>query len=1291
MLSSRINKRFNPTDVKKLLEAVENRFGGIAATKKIQRNILKQQFKNFTALSSEMLDQTFDRLQKLISRLELLKEKLLEEDNNLKVYEPEVKRMSSSSSSTQNIDFISSSNNNSSNTNEVVNTAHGVSTTSTQVNAAYSTNIDNLSDAVICSFFASQLNSPQLAHKDLEQIHPDDMEEMDLRCPMWSATTATRGDILLGSAELQEIKTTSTSKAQEGAEEGPNYAFMDFSSSSFGSEVSNDSTCLETVKLLKSQNDQPLKDLKKSELMVLGYKTGLKLVEERLEFYKTNESIYLEDIKVLKVEIQMNEIDIKELRKKLEIAQKVKDGIQINVDGNYHQKQFQNQRMVKPISNNAQRVNLQNFAKKTQSCTKKNMVPRTVLMKSGLVSINTARQVNAAHSKTTVNAGRSMSYLSKTTHATVKRLIHKNTTFKNSNVNQKVNTVRGNMFYLIDYEEIDGGYVAFGGTPKEGKSQENVQLEQAQAVNTACYVQNRVFVVKPHNKTPYEIFHGRTPTLCFMRPFGCPFTILNTLDHLGKFDGKANEGFFVGYSLNSKAFKVFKSRTRILEETLHIRFNESTPNVVGSRLDLLFDIDALSRTMNYEPIVADPKSSHDDRSKPLSDDGNKVDEDPSKESECNDQEKKDNVNSTNNANTISSTINAASTNKVNADGGIISSELPFDPNMLSLKDVSIINFLNDDEDDGIKKDEKGIMIRNKARLVAQGYTQEEGIDYDEVFAHVARIEAIMLFLAYVSFKDFVAYQMDVKSAFLYEKIEKRYEFYGELTFFLGLQVKQKKDDIFISEDKYVAKILKKFRFTEVKTASTPMEIQKPLLKDKDGEEVDVHMYRYQVNPKVSHLYDVKRIFRRDLRLTDEEGIDCLPNSTIFEQLALIGVTPLFLAMVVQNQSELGEGSVMPTDPHHTPTILQPSSSQPQKTQKPRRPKRKDTQVPRPSDPTDNVADEAVHKELGNSLVRAATTASSLEAEQDNGNINRTQSKETPNESSFQGTNLGGVPGNTLQSDDDRLKLNQLMALCTNLQTRVLELEKTKTTQSNEIASLKRRVKKLKKRNRSRTHKLKRLYKVGLIARVESSGDEESLGADASKQERIEAIDADEEIILVNVQDDAEMFDVNALDGEEVFVARKNENVVEEVVDAALVSTAATTLTITTKEITLAQALEALKTSKPKAKGVVFQKPVNLQEQKQQYLNNNYMTRKDLQGRKMKKNKKPIFQTWNDIQAMIDADHQLAERLQAQEQEELSIKEKSTLFQQLLEKIRNHFAAKRAEEKWNKPPTQAQQR
>ncbi|GJY40343.1 putative ribonuclease H-like domain-containing protein [Tanacetum coccineum] len=771
--------------------------------------------------------------------------------------------------------------------------------------------------------------------------------------------------------------------------------------------------------------------------------------------------------------------------------------------------------MVKPIWNNAQRVNHQNFAKKTHPCAKKNIVPRAVLMNSGLVSINTARQnisktavsvntarqVNTAHSKTTMNAARQKSYLSKIAHSTVKRPNHKNTAFKNLIDSGCSRHMTWNMSYLTNYEKIDGGYVAFGGNPKGGKITgkctiktgnldfENVYfvrelkfnlfsvsqmcdkknsvlfndtefivlspnfklIDESQvllrvprknnmysvdlknivpkggltclfakatsdesklwhkrlghlnfktmnklvkgnlvrglpsklfkndqtcvtcqkgkqyrasfderrnrtlieaartmltdsklpttfwveAVNTACYVQNRVLIVKPHNKTLYELFHGRTPTLSFMRPFRCPVTILNTIYHLGKFDGKADEVFFVGYSLNSKAFRVFNSRTWIVKKNLHIRFSESTLNVVGSGPDWLFYIDALTRTINYEPIVEDtqfngfvgtkvsdnagqarketepvkdyillplwtadppysqdPKSSHDDGSKPSSDDGKKVNEDPRKDSECKDQEKEDNVNSTNN-------VNAIGINEVNAVDGKTSIELTFDPKMPNLEDDSIFDFSRDDEDDGAeadmnnldttiqvspnpttrihkdhpldqviidfqlatqtrkmsknleeygfintiqqrtnykdlqnclfacflsqeepkkvihalkdpswikamqeellqfklqevwtlvdlpngkraigskwvfknKNDERGIMIRNKARLVAQGYTQEERIDYDEVFAHVARIEAIRLFLAYALFKDFMVYQMDVKSSFLYGKIK----------------------------------------------------------------------------------------------------------------------------------------------------------------------------------------------------------------------------------------------------------------------------------------------------------------------------------------------------------------------------------------------------------------------------------------------------------------------------------------------------------------------------------------
>ncbi|GJY10185.1 hypothetical protein Tco_0378370 [Tanacetum coccineum] len=512
------------------------------------------------------------------------------------------------------------------------------------------------------------------------------------------------------------------------------------------------------------------------------------------------------------------------------------------------------------------------------------------------------------------------------------------------------------------------------------------------------------------------------------------------------------------------------------------------------------------------------------------------------------------------------------------------------------------------------------------------------------------------------------------------------------------------------------------------------------------------------------LVDGKKIIvteasvRRDLQLEDEEGIDCLPNSTIFEQLTLMGYEKIsqkltFYKPFFSPQWKFLIHTILQCLSSKTTAWNEFSSTMASAiiclatNQKfnfskyifesmirnldnvsgkflmyPRKPKRKDTQVPQPSDPSENVTDEAVHKELGDSLVRVATTASSLEAEQDSGNITKTRSKATPNESSSLGTTSGGGPrcqetmgdtiaqtrfenvskhsndsllarGNTLQSDEDRLKLNELMELYTNLQTRVLDLEKTKTTQQNEIDILKRRVKKLEKKRSSRTHKLKRLYKFGFTARVESSGDEEDLGEDASKQGRkINAIDADEDITLVNVQDDAdnEIFDVNVLNGEEVFVAWQNENVVEEVVDAVQVSTAATAVTITTEEITLAQALEALKNSKPKVKGIVFQEPptttttttissqqsrdkgkgimieelvkpmkkkvqIMLDEEVALKLQAKFDEEERLTREKDEKEKEAniaLIEEWDDIQAKIDADYQLAERMQAQEQEEL---------------------------------------
>ncbi|GJY01514.1 hypothetical protein Tco_0359666 [Tanacetum coccineum] len=351
------------------------------------------------------------------------------------------------------------------------------------------------------------------------------------------------------------------------------------------------------------------------------------------------------------------------------------------------------------------------------------------------------------------------------------------------------------------------------------------------------------------------------------------------------------------------------------------------------------------------------------------------------------------------------------------------------------------------------------------------------------------------------------------------------------------------------------------------------------------------------------------IKRKDLQLEDVEGVDCLPNAVIFEQLIIMGYKTTawneFSSTMASAIICLATNQKFNFSKYIFESMVKNLDSVGNFLMYPRRKQRKDTELPQTSGPTTNVADEAVNEEMNASLEKATTTATSLDAEQDRGNINKTQSKATLNEPSFIGTSSGSGPRRQDIIGD------------TIAQTR------TQRLQALEINSLKRRVTKLKRRKRSGTHGIKRLYKVGLSAKVESSDEEQSLDEeDASKQGRIADIDAAKDIYLINVYKDEDMFGVNDLDGDEVVVETE---------------VAPKDVNLSVDEVTLAQALAALKSTKPKAD-------------------------KD------------------DVQAKIDADYQLAQRLQAEEQEELTDEEKARLFVQFLEKIRKFFAAKRVEKK-----------
>nr|GEX19446.1 putative ribonuclease H-like domain-containing protein [Tanacetum cinerariifolium] len=409
-----------------------------------------------------------------------------------------------------------------------------------------------------------------------------------------------------------------------------------------------------------------------------------------------------------------------------------------------------------------------------------------------------------------------------------------------------------------------------------------------EAVNTACYVQNRVLVSKPHNKTPYELLHGRTPSIGFMRPFGCPVTILNTLDSLGKFNRKVDEGFLVGYSVSSKAFRVFNSRTRIIQETLHVNFQENKPNVAGSGPTWLFDIDTLTRSMNYHPVTtknqSNPSTYAGFKEKEQEFEGRKPESEVHVSPSSSAQNKKHDDKTKREAKGRSHVESLTGYRNLSAEFEDFFDNSINEDNADDMQELEEITYSDDEEDVGAEADitnlettitvgpilttkvhkdhpvtqiigdlSSATQTRKEPNRVHQALKdqswieamqeellqfkmqKEEGIDYEEVFAPVARIEAIRLFFAYASVMGFMVYQMDVKSAFQYGTIKEDVYVYQPL----GFEDPANPDEVYkvvkalYGQDKYIVEILRKFGLIDGKSASTPIDTEKHLLKDPD--------------------------------------------------------------------------------------------------------------------------------------------------------------------------------------------------------------------------------------------------------------------------------------------------------------------------------------------------------------------------------------------------------------------------------------------------------------------------
>ncbi|GJT96364.1 putative ribonuclease H-like domain-containing protein [Tanacetum coccineum] len=621
----------------------------------------------------------------------------------------------------------------------------------------------------------------------------------------------------------------------------------------------------------------------------------------------------------------------------------------------------------------------------------------------------------------------------------------------------------------------------------------------AETFNTACYVQNRVLVVKSYNKTPYELFRGRTPALSFMRPFGCHVTILITFDHLGKFDGKSGEGFFIGYSLNSKAFKAYNIRTRKVEENLHVRFLKDKPIITGAGPKWLFDIDVQTESINYVLVVAGTNSNDSEGTKesigashsskeigscqdcilmPLWKDGILFDSSSKNASNdepqpSNDNGKKDDNSEIDNQKRpekISSTPNT----RIHKDHSLAQVIGDIQSSVQTRRMINEQGFISDVYKGKSHEDLHNCLF---ACFLSQEEPKKRGQIDKTLF--IKKIKGDIL-LVQVYLDDIIFGSTKKVLCTQFEKLmHKKFQIcsMGELTFFLGLQVTQKDDGIFISQDKSMIGSLMYL------TTSRP-----------DIMFVVYACARFQVTPKVSHLHAVKRIFRylkgqpklgvwylRDSPFDLEDFLDndytgasldrtstaggcqflgkrliswqckkqtVVANSTtkveyvaaancwgqvlwIQNQMLDYGFNFMNTKIYIDNESticivknpvfhsktkhieirhhfirdsyekKLIQVIKIHTD-HNVADLLTKAFDVSRKS-------KRTTEISQSIGSIPLVTYETIIKEWEDRMERAATIASSLEAEQDSGNINRNQVMATLNESFPQGTDSGSGP------------------------------------------------------------------------------------------------------------------------------------------------------------------------------------------------------------------------------------------------------------------------------------------